>query len=356
MDNPWRPFNLGKKEHLKAPFINENSIDYIMDTQETIMSNATEILNPHAKDDWLALIPAAGLRTQCSHLVQIFKEGLGIMSMFFIFICPLLWFILHYVESLITEQTRPNLSRFLITTLFDNFRLVLGSCLPFQPKKFIERFFLICLLFCNLIINNYFQSILVSILTVSHSEMQINTLKELSESSVKVGVPENGLELIKKYFNQTEQNKLVKNLQKLNMTKYYRIQENIYSIPTDIGVIANYDRLKFLAEQRPVFHLMRESFVPMLCAYHVTRGSPYKNMFQGYVTRIIEAGLYDLWQRQTHDALLQRNMTDTIDTGGFKIITLNKFWGLFYIWIVGMGLSLFVFFIEIIFSRLTHSI
>lgn len=355
MENPWRPFNVGKKEYVKIPFIKKNNIDFIMDSQDATNSNATESLYPHAKDDWVAAIPASGFRTQYSHLLQIFKEGLGVMLMFFIFICPLLWFILHDIETGLNNGTRRNRLKFLFAALFDNFRIVLGSSLYKLPKYGIEKFFLVCLLLCYLIINNYFQSILISILTITDFERQINTLEELSESSVKVGVPPGMLQVIYYYFNQTEQFNLVQKLQELNMTKYYRIQENVFTIPTEIGVIANFDRIEYLSKQRPVFHMVQESFIPMFCSYHMTRGSPYKEMFQSHVTRIIEAGLYSLWKRQTNDAWLKMNLTDTIDTGGFKAISLNNFRGSFYILFFGLGLSLFVFFVEIMCSRLSNS-
>lgn len=351
--NPWRPLNVGIMEHLKLPFINNNSIDFIMDSQDATISIATESLYPHSKDDWVAVLPTVRLKTQYTHICEIFLKGLGIMLLFFIFVCPLLWFVLHEIETRIIDQPTNNRLQFIFTKLFDNLRLVLGNCLHILPQNFTEKLFLICLLFCNLIINNYFQSILVSILTVNEFEPQINTLKELSESAVIVKAAPGMLQVMHDYFNQTGQYNLIKNVKPANMTFYYHIFENIFKIPTDAGIISNYDRAEFGVIQRPIFHLVRESFVPMYCSFHVSKGSPYKDMIQDYVTRVIEAGLYDLWKRQTFDVFLQRNLTDIIDGGGFRTICLDKFRGSFYVLFAGFGLSFFVFVFEIICNRLS---
>lgn len=344
-NNPWRPINRGSMEEMKIPIIKQYDVDIILDSQELIVNNATEYMYPHARDDIVFLVPKAKLRSQYSQLSKIFREGFAVILLFFIIICPIVWFIFKFIHSKISKE-RLDYIKTLIKITLNNLRIVLGSSIHKIPKVFIENIFVIFLFFCNLIINSYFQSILASILTVSTHEPQINTIRDLANSDCRpLGVP-GVINETAEVLKVIGQENLIPKLELLPPSKYYT---HYKAFPSNLCALSNYDRMTMAVTIRPVLHVISESIVPTYMSFHVVQGSPYYDLLDGHILRILESGLYDMWKRTTfyHYVLMFGINDEGMEKGGYKDLTIHQFRSIFCLFGIGLGISFIVFLCEL---------
>lgn len=349
-DNPWRPINKGLLEHEKARIIRQYDADFILDSQAIMIHNMTEFLYPHSRDDTVFLVPKAKILSQYKQLSKIFQEGFSYILLFFIVGVPLIWFVFKLLHMRLKKESVPILKTF-VEILLNNLRIALGSCMNRLPNNFFEKVFIIFLLFCNLIIGSYFQSILASILTVSTHEPQINTIKDLADSSLRpVGVPGDMAE-VSEVLRVTGHEKLIPKLALLPLSLYYI---HYRDFPTNACGFSNYDRMSMAAKIRPVLHVVQEHVVPTYLSFEVVAGSPYYDLFDRYILRILEAGLYDLWKNSyTFQFVIKIGIIDyDAEKGGYKDLTMKQFYGAYWILFIGWTTSSLFFAIEICYYRM----
>lgn len=172
--------------------------------------------------------------------------------MFFAVVYPVVWSVMTLFQDFLGKNKLKKFHIFL-DTFFDNFRLLLGF--PIDPPRInsMHSYFLVCLLFSNLVVSNYFQSILKSILTVSDRESEINTVKDLVESGIHPYTPKAVAEQIS-HILTISGSKYIPKFQVLQPrifeTKYKDLDKNF-------TVLLERDRSEVMQLICPIFHVMK---------------------------------------------------------------------------------------------------
>lgn len=340
-ENPFRPINKNMIENEKTAIIQRHDGDVFFDSMEMYINAYTDVVYPHAKDDYKVLIPAAKFKTQDESFLILLKEGFMYFILFFVIICPLVWFLLIIIEQYL-KQNKNRKSDLLLNIFFNNFRLFLGSSINIFTVNFTENMFFSFLLFSNLIVNNYFQCILKSIMTISVSEPEINTIQQLAKSKLVVYS-------VATLINETKNNFKITNQTLIPNFEVFPLKMNTMlfrDFPKNSCVMMNEDKLLAFKELRPSFHIVKESVIPAYTAFHVAKGSPYYFLLEKYVPMIIEAGLYNFWKKQNSFSILleYEYSDDTESKVAFESLSLKHFWGTFYLYFIGIVIS-FVFLI-----------
>lgn len=350
LENPWRPMNKNLKENMKMPIIEKFKADLIFDSQDMVLNNFTDVLYPHAKDDFKIMVPRAQYISQNENILAIFQGGFVYFVIFFVIVCPLFWYFAIVVENYIYRLRNATYLNLFFKTFFDNFRLFLGLSTSTFGNNFVDNFFLIFLLFCNLIVNNYFQSILKSILTVSKKEPEIDTVEDLAKSGIVVYSLETIIQEAVANLKLSKQT----DLPKFGILTPAFLAVKYRDISKNTSLLVNADRLEAVIEVNPFFHMVKETLIPSYICFHVVKGSPYYIMLEKYVPRVLEGGLYDFWKKQNSFAVfLEQGIIDRTEISGFVVLTVEHFWNIFCFLGVSLGIACVVFILEIIVARLT---
>lgn len=354
LKNPWRMFNKGKGlDRLKGPIIQKHNADILMDAQELKKDNYLEFIYPHAKDDYVIVLSKSKKVSQLTELMRLIKNGFGYIIILFAIVCPLIWYGLVYIETKISTLTLTNQDT-LALKLLNNLRLVLGSSLYCTSNRSTENMFILCLLYCNLIINSYFQSILSCILTISEHDPELDSVPDVINSGIKIYAWQGIIDESSVVLKATGHPELLK--QFIPMVES-QIPLKIKNVPVDPrkAITSNYDRAELVASLRPFAHIVKESLIPTFQAFQTVQGSPYYDVLNDYISRIIEAGLFNMWKRMTlHQYILYvggPQFDDEEVKEAYKSISFEQFKVSFYFLLIGLSLSYMVFIIEIIFFR-----
>lgn len=344
VDNPWRMVNKYRKEHMKMPIVKEFQADLFIESRDLLYDLASDIVYPHTKDGAVIIVPKAGFLSGYEQLVEIFQNGFAYFILFFVVICPIVWILLVHLEQKLHRTIRVNY----LQIVFDNFRIFLGLATDTFRGSFIYKFLLIWVLFCSLILNNYFQSILITIMTVSNRQSDIDTIEDLADSDLQTQAPLYFINEIKKNLLSTGYTKIPKFV--IMPDQIYLTKLNNY--PKNTTSMMNFDRAEVIVFFCPVLHVMKEEIMPSLASFHTTKGSPYFSLLEKYVPRIIEAGLYNFWKNQNnHQLLLNLGYCDAKneeDDGKYQILTVKKLQFSFVLLLIGWGTSLACFIAELI--------
>lgn len=244
--------------------------------------------------------------------------------------------------------------------MLQNFRLVLGTSLDTLTKTFVGNQFLIWLMYCNLIINSYTQSILASIMTVSNNEPELNTIRDVIQSKQKVLILDNFKAEAIEVLKATGQTELISKFVPYpdSMIAQFTQKLDPRTMPKEVYATWNYDRLELAVILKPTLHMVREQLIPKYQAFQVVTNSPYHDILNKYILWILEAGLYDMWKRlNLHNIVLklQGPAVDEENIHGIKL-TLRHLKVPLYILLIGLSISFIVFLIEIAYSYFANKI
>lgn len=351
-NNPFRSFYRNAKDDAKLEVIRKYNIDIFFLSQE--MSNTSsfsEMIYPHGKDDWILMVPQSGFVSQYEFLFSTLKNGLAIVFGFFTIVTTVIWFILQLISNFVTGKPVSKLNLFVLTAL-DNLRCILGSSLHKTSSHFSNNMFLLFILFCDLIINNYCQSILYSILTVSNRKPQINTISDFINSDLTFITVQNLYNEVKYNFEVTGVKGFV---EKMSVVDVLKIPRNftIEYYAKNTSWLINQDRCEYFSSRRPWFRTTTESILPAYISFHVTKHSPYFDLMETMVPRILESGLYLYWQKATlYETILEEGVIIDEDEGdGYKSLSLHQVRAAVYLWLLGLTISITTFSLEFLFAK-----
>lgn len=352
-DNPFRSWYRNAKEDAKLSVMRKFDVDlFFLSLEMAGENNVTDMVYPHGKDDWLFMVAQAGYISQYDFLFSCFKNGLSYVFGFFILITPIIWFSIRIITNYIKKKKVPKVDT-LIVCILENFRFVLGSCLSAMPSNFSENLFLVVLLFCDTLINNFCQSILYSVLTVSERKPQINTIQDYVNSDVVSYTVANMYEEVKRNMEITG----VKGLtEKLIITVIEHMPKNwtIANYPRNWSILINQDRCEYFAARRPNFRCTKESVLPAYISFHVARHSPYFDLMETMVPRVLESGLYYYWKKKTlYSTVLEEGIIiDEEELTGYRDLSIHQFRAAVYLLLIGLAVSIITFLLELCWMKI----
>lgn len=225
-------------------------------------------------------------------------------------------------------------------------------------KSIVGNQFLLFLLYSNLIINNYFQSILSSILVVSSREPEIDTISDVISADIRPflldALKDEAIEVLK----ATGQTELIKKFQRTpDSWNNPFVQKMDYKIfPIGISGCWSMGRAELAKLLIPISHIVKEPLIPRFEAFQVVPESPYFNMLNKYILWIMESGLYHHWKDMTLYTIVLKAggpiRKEIIEES--KQLTMKHLRIPFYLLGLGLAISFVVFIFEKIwdFSKL----
>lgn len=303
--------------------------------------NLIEKTYPHDRDDLTCLIPKKNLQ-EFLGFTSLLTETVWVLSL-----AASLFFFIYVVISLVLAKRRLdviNVVMMILLLLFNkpvkerrnfNFRLALISYLTFCA-------FLNTLIVCRL----------TSIVTAPKNRKEIETIKELADTTYPIVTIDRFQELLNASIVSTLREKILPRLKIIKEEQYLdEISKckNVVFICKDH--LASYAQIQ--NENFPngiqFYQVMKERILPALSCYIVSYGSPFLSRFDSLIQRLVQSGIHDYWKKKTWNKLeihkkAQTNNDDYSDTHSVAKASLNiasKI--LFY----GFGISTIVFLIEI---------
>lgn len=348
--NPWRTTNYGMYEHMKKPIIENHSIDLFFDSTAMDVNDYTENLYPHAKDDLVIFLPKPKMIPQIQYLMILLRDVFSFTFVLFLLICPLVSFIFRIVANRIYGRRSVEV---FYNYIFRNLEILLGISTSSIPKFLTEKLLFFFILFCCLIVNTYFQSILKSILTISIQEPEIHTLKELSQSKIEIMCSKNLQAKIKKFFVGSVQMSQLPNFVDLTWEQINNMSTT-GTFRSDSRMCMNMERFESISSISPVFYVVKERLLPNWISVDVVKNSPYREVLEKNVMKIIQSGMYAMWNEVTlHKYALRYGYKEKPEEDNVRSIDLYRFRFSFYLIGIGCSLGLLVFILEILWNLKT---
>lgn len=345
--NPWRYLNKGLLEYMKLPIIMKYKADFFLDTLEVFPNNDTEYLYPYSRDDVILIVPSAKLLSKDQQLFKIISNGFYYFLLFFVLVCPIIWYYINYCRFKFIDNTSSSNNSFSLI-LINNLGLLLGIGLNVIRKNIAENILISFLIFCDLIINCVFQSMLSSIMTVSDFEHEVNSLQDVIDYDPckVIFTYDTIVKDLREILGITGQTALLHKFVMFTPTHAFL---PFKKLPTGCGT-TNFEHAELSTRVREDFHPVKEHLVTAYIAFPVIKDSPYYDVLNKYVARLIESGLYKLWKHLTlYETLIELGGPEERETGGYKDISLYQVRAAMYMLIVGLVISIFVFIFELIY-------
>lgn len=206
-------------------------------------------------------------------------------------------------------------------------------------------------MYCFLI-NSSYECNLTSNLVLRPTLPEINTIRQLEQSSYQILTFDRYVDLLQNFLNQTgTYNKLKKRIRGISVEELYkRIERN----DVKYAYANKYHINQYLSKSKnqtingiPVFNHMVECPVPYLVAYAVYYGSPYLYRINIILRRIQESGLISYWDQKAEELSGRPKGGD----GGPVRLTVEHVLSSFYLLALGLVISFINFIIEILVAK-----
>lgn len=175
-------------------------------------------------------------------------------------------------------------------------------------------------------------------------------MSELVQSNLTIGIHNRHMNLFKKspfYLDEIESriitlnDKKIKQILDTKSTKYAILLRE-----TDGKRI--YRNMANIIDEVPLYHIMRDCPVPCSMVYGLRYGSPYLPRINVILRHLSEAGILEYWTR-SEDHTLNNKHNKALYVGNSherKPFTMNNLKEIFYVWLSGVVISVFVFLVE----------
>ncbi|XP_069964605.1 uncharacterized protein [Bactrocera oleae] len=306
--------------------------------------------------DWTIMLPLPSRIPDSEIFVFLLNSVLGllILSLLFIFSSVFTF------ESLILERrTSTESFLFFLWTLTN---VVLRGIIG-QPSyvrvelsvRLLKRFLYIFLFLSGIFMSTFISASLQSYLTSSLRYPRINDFEELYHSGVKIKISKYEYNMLPLYFD-------VQNLKELEIIlevvpSFDEIQrQRIILDPRYAFTILSpmwSVMIKYQSHLRqPLFYVNEEIYmskaIPM--AIPMQKNSIFREALNNMINEIQSVGLLDLWTSQAYDDMVaakKLNITNPANDVRSEILELSSFYWLWWLYGVGVSLSILMFFAEL---------
>lgn len=317
---------------------------------------SVETTNSYQQENICLMVPKATRKSNFYNLFHIFTIPAWISIIFLIFfVTGTLKF--HQIIHFRLNQKR---NQFEINSILDIFfqvlRSFIGEALSVIKASNATRLIIGCWILYSFLITSSFCGKLVSQLVNPLYEEEIDTFEQFFESSfsivlskpvdliVRANLDEEIYNKFKPNFVFVEQNDDAYNLFINNKSVNAHIS-NMYRL--DLYLQKNHD-----SRGRSSFHIMKDCLVYFPSIYIVTEGSQFLGRINDLISRFHEAGLSNHWEMLTNlnskvSGETEEFNDDEEEEESKVILTIEHLQSAFYLWILGIFISLLVFCWEI---------
>ncbi|XP_044746867.1 uncharacterized protein LOC123308322 [Coccinella septempunctata] len=292
-----------------------------------------DFIAPHAIEDLVVLVPYSELIPQSTYILMVFSTTVWFYLFFSI--------ILFLVLLLVMNKMRKSHKRETSSIVMDIISLLLGKSITIHPyyNNWLEKGYLCLSQMISIVIITAFNSALISAVLVDKHKGQINTLSDLKESQLSIyALPD--LKYYVEEFAPMFKSQLVK-IPRRNYSSLLenKIHQQALVVPRSLSQAA----LDMINDKGSnVSHrTMRESLLSGFSTYFFTKGSPFVKIIDKMILKKFQYGLD--WKD-----LREFDVTPSEFTAKKRHIplSLSHLGGIFVVWLVGVGISIIVFFAE----------
>lgn len=230
------------------------------------------------------------------------------------------------------------------TQWFDMIQLYFNAGISRQPLIASQRILIYFWMTYCMIQTIVFSCAIVSSIVHQGVIKEINTIRQLGASNITIFTVDNLDYIVQHYFVGNDEQKLfLRQLVNLKHDDFPKLLNN-QNPTTAIGTSQHapfYEKLITMKNRNRIYYRMSETVVPFLAGYNVAYGSPYLQQFTSVVQHLTEGGFFYIWNRDLNFNKLVRNNDDVP-------LTIDHLWIFIVILIVGYGIGLMVFFIELL--------
>jgi hypothetical protein len=320
----------------------------------------------YLRETYVWFVPHAKPGPHWTSLVMIFETPVWCL----VFTAYILGSFAIYILANVKHVTRREFNgyRKLVSCCFYTLHTLLGLSVAVKPRSWPVRVsFLMWVLF-SLEINTAYQSSLISFLTEPPPLPVIRTVDELLTSGLKYGTTNRSFN----NFDTSEDPQFQRILQKLEFNDNFTALLDRMAFHGDLAVAGGKAHTSFLRDTHYVlkgkrlFIAIKESISSNGIVMYLRKGSPLLDRYNTIIFRVIEAGLVNKWWEDvTHKPSRNedQDFDDEEDKDGdgdedhydsrkkLSVLSLSHLQGAFCLWVVGLGMALVVYVIEIMSGR-----
>jgi hypothetical protein len=221
------------------------------------------------------------------------------------------------------------------------------------------RIFFFTWMYSSVVLTTMYQSFLITSLVVPQFYKDINTLDDFDESGLRLvmfpGIKESAL--------LDTLNPLRARLNKKTIITTQNFSTCLYNLIRyrDRGCAFNKLSAEWTVRQKqyftngvPQLHVVGECLSWYVEVYEVSRESPFLPYFNVLISRAIESGLFKKWRDDVHSIVTPKERWKFPASNQKVILQLSHFQAAFFILIIGLLISTFVFLWEIGLSVFSH--
>lgn len=299
-----------------------------------------QITFTNGRDDICILVAKAGFASNFYNIFRAFSMTVWKFTLIALLCASLSFYGIYQIGT----KNRPMKNIF-----FNFYSLHLLQPIIKLPQRWSLKLLLgFWIMYC-LLINSAYEGNLTSHLVLRPTLPEINTIRQLEQSSYQILTFGRYVDLLQNFLNKTgTYNKLKKRIRGISIEDLYRhIEQNDvrYAYANKYHINQYISKSKAQTIQGiPAFNHMVECPVPYLVAYAVGYGSPYLYRINTILRRIQESGFISYWDQKGDRMIGRSKGTD----GGPVSLTIEHVLSSFYLLAFGLVISFVSFIIEML--------
>ncbi|XP_032593604.1 uncharacterized protein LOC6563302 isoform X1 [Drosophila grimshawi] len=312
----------------------------------SFFNNRIEATVANSRDDLCVIVPKATDKLLFWNIFRSFGDLVWLSIGFSLLLAYI------FCRALYTRQPS--------TLALDLYCCTLAHPMAHVPRRRSMCLFLIFWLFFGMLISSAFRGNLTSMLIYRKPQPDINDLSELASSTYKILIRPRHIFYIKEFL-ATSQPHLAKIRQLMLPVSEEQFSKAFDSNDRRFAYLEKYHVAAFQVNTRqhmrlgqPQFHLMNNCLVPFHGVYIVPYGSPYLGYFNTLIRGAHEFGFHVYWNnimnaefiksgtKMPHHRQHSSNSDDPV------VLKLEHFPAVFFLWAIGIALSLIVFLWELL--------
>lgn len=221
------------------------------------------------------------------------------------------------------------------------------------PERWSSRLLIAFWIIYCLLINSSYEGNLTSNLVLRPTLPEINTIRQLEQSSYEIITFGRYVDLLQNFLNQTGTYKKLK--KRIRGVTPDILDKHIERNDIKYAYANKYHINQFISKSKnhtvngiPVFNHMVECPVPYLVAYAVYYGSPYLYRINTILRRTQESGFISYWDQKAEQTKGGAKGGD----GGPVALTVDHVLSTYYILALGLSISVICFIIELLKSKI----
>lgn len=306
----------------------------------------TETINTFDENGFCALTPKPPRTNFLQHLLTPFDTWIWIFCVLSIGISAIIWSLFNCISSV-----NENSASFFIFGVIASF---LGQSLTFKQMKTIQVIMLQIFIFSTFILGSAYQSLIISLMSVSRNGTMYNSFNDIFNSSDLNFLVDRmfltNFKMSDEYLNLEDRMKVSKHYLDEQNYQQLALANTVVIIRCDIAnhiLYSKHDREEFQKDAFKFYYLLPDRMYTFFEQLEVKSYTPFYEEFQRYSTLLFESGIRQYWNtfKINEDVRAGIEMKQIEDEE--YLLNLEDLYGVFIILTLGLVTAGFVLIMEI---------